>query len=90
MSYFSELTAEELLKKIDYYVGTEDAKIKIEMIKNLIKVTNYDSQDHKYVTNFYTTMYNEREDFGEVAKDMIFILTLSDAFRFNYFLNDEG
>ena len=85
---FIDLTTEELLDKIDHYNSEENSKRKIEKIKKIIGITHEDQQDNKYVTSFWTVMFNEPEDFGEIAKDMIFILTLSSDFRFNYFFSD--
>jgi len=79
-----DVTLEELesddfdFKKLD----EEDGKERLEKIREMIKQT--EEIDGWYTTMFWTCMYNENNDFGEVAKELMFYLLISGHIEYNY------
>ena len=60
----------------------EDGKERLEKIREMIK--NTEEIDGWYTTMFWTCMYNENNDFGEVAKELMFYLLISGHIEYNY------
>jgi len=81
-----DVTLEELesddfdFKKLDGI--DEDGKERLEKIREMIK--NTEEIDGWYVTMFWICMYNENNDFGEVAKELMFYLLISGHIEYSF------
>jgi len=59
----------------------EDGDERLEKIREMIKQTV--ETDEGFITTFWTCMYNENNDFGEIAKELMFNLLISNDFDYS-------
>jgi len=90
----SELVTLDYLKsdKIDFEnldsgCDYEDGEKRLEKIRDVINQTV--ETEEGFTTIFWTCMYNENNDFGEAAKELMFNLLLSNSIEYSYQLEED-